>query len=736
MIHTKDFKPFFPFSKIRKSQRKAIKFVLNEFLQNKKKFVILEAGTGVGKSAIGVTVSRFIQNYNKQHKITNKIPDDNIVVIQNKEELQRKKEKEELKNKLNKYRFQKNSSNNNNNNNNSNNKKKQLNKDNTNESINFINSSYFLTTQKILQQQYIDDFQNRSQIIDIEDLGSIPYDMTSISSASNYKCSFYNSICCSQGRRALQYVDKKSKFYKSCSKRCKYKNNKTKFMDPNKDGVTNFSYFLNETNYARQLKPKELLVIDECHNLYLEFPEDFNDFCNKNDIVKWIRTVFLKKLNHVKSKITHKIDSEIANLDDIKDKSQLKDELLHLNEQNNSMDSDTESDINSEVNSNEINEILAKYKVKDENKTLTTLIKHNDSISKVKSTTIRFLEFYEDDNWVVNFEYEKQTVKEEIPDYEEFDEYDNYYDNKKRQEKTMKVKSIASYFTNMSSKDNENSENNENNEKDEIKIISLKKKKYRKVTKDILTKIEFKPVDISKYSKKLLYDYGYRTLLMSATILNKTKFCQLIGLKTSDVSFITLPSPFPPENKPILYCPVGNMGLSSIDDNFPKLIKNITKILKIHKKDKGIIHCHSYKISNHIIENIKSKRLLTHDSNNRDEILNRHIHSKKPTVLISPSMEEGVDLKGDKSRFQIICKIPYPYLGDQLIVKRMERWKWWYSYETIKKIVQSIGRSIRSEEDHAKTYILDKCWERFYYQNKSLFPKNFDKQFITNRKKN
>ena len=80
---------------------------------------------------------------------------------------------------------------------------------------------------------------------------------------------------------------------------------------------------------------------------------------------------------------------------------------------------------------------------------------------------------------------------------------------------------------------------------------------------------------------------------------------------------------------------------------------------------KKIINHH--KISNHIIENIKSKRLLTHDSNNRDEILNKHIHSKKPTVLISPSMEEGVDLKGDKSRFQIICKIPYTYLGDQLI---------------------------------------------------------------------
>ena len=70
-------------------------------------------------------------------------------------------------------------------------------------------------------------------------------------------------------------------------------------------------------------------------------------------------------------------------------------------------------------------------------------------------------------------------------------------------------------------------------------------------------------------------------------------------MKSSDVAYLSLPSPFPPENKPILYCPVGNMGLNTIEFTFPKLAKTIKKILKIHKKDKGIIHCHSYKIMNY-----------------------------------------------------------------------------------------------------------------------------------------
>tara|TARA_Y100000385_G_scaffold252463_1_gene275940 strand:+ start:236 stop:520 length:285 start_codon:yes stop_codon:yes gene_type:complete len=88
-------------------------------------------------------------------------------------------------------------------------------------------------------------------------------------------------------------------------------------------------------------------------------------------------------------------------------------------------------------------------------------------------------------------------------------------------------------------------------------------------------------------------------------------------------------------------------------------------------------------------------------------------------------MTEGVDLKGKLSRFQIICKVPYPYLGDKLIRKKMNKWKWWYPLQTAKTILQAVGRSVRSKEDTAATYILDSDFERFYYSNKSLFPVTF-----------
>ena len=89
-------------------------------------------------------------------------------------------------------------------------------------------------------------------------------------------------------------------------------------------------------------------------------------------------------------------------------------------------------------------------------------------------------------------------------------------------------------------------------------------------------------------------------------------------------------------------------------------------------------------------------------------------------------MSEGVDLKGESSRFQIICKIPYPYLGDKLVKKRMNKWQWWYPLQTAKTIVQSVGRSIRSNDDHAVTYILDAGWDYFWSKNKNIFPPDFN----------
>ena len=54
------FDIYFPYEGQREQQTYAIQKALDAFINDDKRFVILEAGTGVGKSAIGLTVARYI----------------------------------------------------------------------------------------------------------------------------------------------------------------------------------------------------------------------------------------------------------------------------------------------------------------------------------------------------------------------------------------------------------------------------------------------------------------------------------------------------------------------------------------------------------------------------------------------------------------------------------------------------------------------------------------------------
>ena len=243
-------------------------------------------------------------------------------------------------------------------------------------------------------------------------------------------------------------------------------------------------------------------------------------------------------------------------------------------------------------------------------------------------------------------------------------------------------------------------------------------------------KFVFRPIDVAPFAEQFINRLGKRVLFMSATILDKHTFCNSLGLNPKDVGFVSIPTPFPVEHRPIVFSGVGSMSVAEINKTLPRMAKAVQQILNEHKGEKGIIHCHTYKIAQYLKQNVKSKRLLIHNSDNRDAVLEKHMRSLDDTVLLSPSMAEGVDLKGDASKFQIICKIPYPYLGDKIVKKRMHKFADWYPLQVAKTIVQSVGRSIRSADDQAVTYILDNDWQRFYRKHNRMFPKSFKDSLV------
>ena len=209
---------------------------------------------------------------------------------------------------------------------------------------------------------------------------------------------------------------------------------------------------------------------------------------------------------------------------------------------------------------------------------------------------------------------------------------------------------------------------------------------------------------------KYIFSKYERVFLMSGTILDKNMFCQLNGLDVTKSSYYRIRSPFDVNNRKVYYLPVGKMSYKQKEETFKKYIPYIKKILKKYWNQKGIIHTNSFELANRIKESINDPRLVFHDSSNKDEVLNEHKKSDKPTVIVSPSMDTGVSFDGDYARFQIIAKIPYPSLASKKNKMRQKSNQEWYSYKTCASLQQASGRIVRSKDDKGDTIIMDSCF--------------------------
>jgi Rad3-related DNA helicase len=230
-------------------------------------------------------------------------------------------------------------------------------------------------------------------------------------------------------------------------------------------------------------------------------------------------------------------------------------------------------------------------------------------------------------------------------------------------------------------------------------------------------KVEIKPLTAEYHAPKILLDSGVVRLFMSATILNPVVFAESIGLDPSETCYVRTPNVFPVENRPVIKDYAGSMKWKNRQATMPKMIKKVDNIMARHAGEKGIIHCQSFKIMESIMDGVNPAnrgRLLTqNDFPSKKDMLMEHAQ-RVDSVIIAPAMHEGLDLHQNSSRYQLIIKVPYPdFTRNKQMKIRMDRdWKY-YLWLAALKLVQSYGRSIRSEDDWAKTYILDSDFDRF-----------------------
>jgi len=238
--------------------------------------------------------------------------------------------------------------------------------------------------------------------------------------------------------------------------------------------------------------------------------------------------------------------------------------------------------------------------------------------------------------------------------------------------------------------------------------------------------VTLKPLYVRDYANDLLFSYGDRVLLMSATIPSHQVFCDNLGIPLQDVEYIRVPNTFPLGNRPIRLRYVGSMSFRNRRETLPLLVQKIEKALDLHASDRGIIHTHSFGITHFIRDNIarrhRGRLLFQEDFPDKDALLAEH-GRREASVIAAPAMHEGLDLKDDLSRFQIICKVPYPDANGDKQLKLRTKANWhYYLWLTALKLVQSYGRSVRSETDYAQTYILDSDFDKFVKMARKMLP--------------
>jgi len=227
-------------------------------------------------------------------------------------------------------------------------------------------------------------------------------------------------------------------------------------------------------------------------------------------------------------------------------------------------------------------------------------------------------------------------------------------------------------------------------------------------------KLIVQPLYARTFMEDMIWSRAKYYIVSSASLLNIPIFVHETGLdrllKKDEIVHINIPSTFPVENRPIIDRTNGRMTFKEREKNFVPAVRILERILDQEEGKNIAVHCHSYQMQIGIVNIINRKykeRLVTHTSKDRNESLEIWKNSRGK-VFLSVSFEEGQDWVGEICEAQVLFKVPFLDIKDKRVARRLEKRDWkWYHNETLKTVIQSYGRAVRSPEDKAKFYVID-----------------------------
>lgn len=241
--------------------------------------------------------------------------------------------------------------------------------------------------------------------------------------------------------------------------------------------------------------------------------------------------------------------------------------------------------------------------------------------------------------------------------------------------------------------------------------------------------LSVKPVFVGNMFQQLVNSQFQ--LFMSATVSDKM-LIETLALDPHDTAYIKLPPTFPVENKKIIFLGVERLNYTTMRDEKVKLKLKSTclKLVKRHlaEAESGVILAPSFDVTALIAEPLYDLDLIVFEHQRGQKLASLVAEYKsepRPKVLISPSMFEGLSLDDELSRYQVFIKCPYASLAEKRMKYIADKHPDMYKLETILKLIQGAGRSVRNVEDYAKTYMLDVMIDQLWRSSLNVWKDEF-----------
>lgn len=233
--------------------------------------------------------------------------------------------------------------------------------------------------------------------------------------------------------------------------------------------------------------------------------------------------------------------------------------------------------------------------------------------------------------------------------------------------------------------------------------------------------------------KSFFHQFTIHEFLMSATIGNLDNYRIMIGSdKEPSFDAFEAENGFDFTKSPIYYNKSLKLSYREKERNLPLVMQQIEKICKEHKGTHGIIQTGSYEFSKYLFDHaspeLRSRLVVYKDSKERKKAI--YDFDTFGKILIGPSLLEGLNFEGEKCRFIIVMKVPYASLADRLVKAKMSVYPDWYANDVINKMIQGVGRGVRSKTDWCETYVLDGCWNDVLTRSSRFIPEKFMNRMV------